>query len=271
VKSGLLYMIAFVVLFLMISPYLYMLMQSLATWREVDRVFIPSSFTLRSYRWLLLGGEFAVPQPWLRALGNSALVTTVVTVSRVITAAMVGYALSVLSFRGRRGIHDFILFQMFYPGIILLVPMFLLIRNLGLYDTYWAMIVPGLVSAWAIFMYTNFFRSIPKELIEAARIDGAGEMRIIFRVMLPMARSITMVIFLFLFMERWIELLWDMIVVRDPTLRTLNVLLATMFGPYGGYPGPLYAGGVLLTFPILLLFIIFSRKFVKGVSLIISS
>lgn len=270
-KTWMLYSVATPILFLMVVPYLYMLAQSLAPWTEVNRVFVPSSFTLRSYKWLLTGGAFAIAQPWLRALGNSALVTTVVTLSRVLTAALVGYALSVLPFRGRRRIHDFIMFQMFYPGIILLVPTFLLIRSLGLYDTYWAMIIPGLVSTWAIFMYTNFFRSVPKELIEAARLDGAGELRIIFQIMVPMARSITMIIFLFLFMERWIDLLWDMIVIRDPMKRTLNVLLATMFGPYGGYPGPLYAAAVLLTFPILLLFIIFSRKFVKGVSLIISS
>lgn len=270
-RVGALYVLATLILVVMVLPYLYMLAQSLAPWREVDRVFIPSPFTVRSYQWLLGGGEFALAKPWLRAWGNSALVATVVTMSRVLTAALVGYALSVLPFRGRRRIHSFILFQMFYPGIILLVPAFLLIRSLGLYDTYWAMIIPGLVSTWAIFMSTNFFRSVPQEVIEAARIDGAGELRIIFQIMVPMARSITTIIFLFLFMERWIELLGDMIVIRDPAKQTLNVLLATMFGPYGGYPGPLYAAGVLLTFPILLLFIIFSRKFVKGVSLIISS
>jgi carbohydrate ABC transporter membrane protein 2, CUT1 family (TC 3.A.1.1.-) len=177
----------------------------------------------------------------------------------------------VLSFRGKRTIQNFILFHMFYPGIILLVPTFLLVRAMGLYDTYLAMILPGLVSTWAIFMYANFFRSIPKEVVEAARMDGAGELRIIFQIMIPLARPVTAIVFLFLFMERWIELLWDMIVVRDPAKQTLNVLLATMFGPYGGYPGPLYAAGVLLTFPILVLFLLFSRRFVSGVSLIISS
>lgn len=270
-RTAALYVLATGILLVMVAPYAYMLVQSLAPWREVDRVFIPSEFTARSYRWVFIGGEFGLPRPWLRAWANSTLVTSVVTVSRVLTAALVGYALSILPFRGRRKIHSFILFQMFYPGIILLVPSFLLIRQLGLYDTYWAMIVPGLVSTWAIFMYANFFKSVPRELIEAARIDGAGELRIIFRIMVPMARSITTIVFLFLFMERWVELLWDMIVIRDPAKQTLNVLLATMFGPYGSHPGPLYAAGVLLTFPILILFLAFSRRFVKGVSLVLSS
>lgn len=271
IRVTVLYLVATCVLLVMVSPYLYMLLQSLAPWREVDRVLFPSSFGLQSYRWLLAGGVSTLPRPWLRAWGNSALVATVVTLSRVIVGALVGYALAVLSFRGRRVIQNFILFHMFYPGIILLVPTFLLIRTLGLYDTYWAMILPGLVSTWAIFMYANFFRSIPQEVVEAARMDGAGELRIIFQIMIPLARPVTAIVFLFLFMERWIELLWDMIVIRDPTKQTLNVLLATMFGPYGGYQGPLYAAGVLLTFPIIILFLIFSRRFVKGVSFVIST
>ncbi|MBC7317669.1 carbohydrate ABC transporter permease [Candidatus Bipolaricaulota bacterium] len=266
-----LYTTATVVLALMIIPYLYMLIQSLAPWHEVDRVFIPSSLGVRSYTWLFAGGAASLPRPWLRALGNSALVATVVTLSRVLVGSLVGYALAVLSFRGRGVIQNFILFHMFYPGIILLVPTFLLIRALGLYDTYAAMILPGLVSTWAIFMYANFFRTVPKEVIEAARMDGAGELRIIFQIMIPIARPITAIVFLFLFMERWIELLWDLIVIRDPAKQTLNVLLATMFGPYGGYEGPLYAAGVLLTFPIIVLFLLFSRRFVQGVSLVIST
>lgn len=266
-----LYVLATGVLLAMIAPYLYMLLQSLAPWHEVDRALIPSSLVIRSYQWLLAGGASTLPRPWLRALGNSALVASVVTLCRVILGALVGYALAVLSFHGRRAIQNFVLFHMFYPGIILLVPTFLLIRSMGLYNTYLAMIVPGLVSTWAIFMYANFFRSVPKEVIEAARMDGAGELRIIFGIMIPIARPVTTIVFLFLFMERWIELLWDMIVVRDPTKQTLNVLLATMFGPYGGYPGPLYAAGVLLTFPIIILFLVFSRRFVRGVSFVIST
>jgi len=118
-------------------------------------------------------------------------------------------------------------------------------------------------------MYSNFFGTIPRELIEAARLDGAGELTIIGRLMVPMSVSITTVIFLFLFMQRWVELMWDLIIVSDPEKRTLNVLLATMFGPYGSYPGPLYAASVFLSFPILILFLAFSRSFVSGVEFVI--
>ncbi|GIQ62291.1 hypothetical protein PACILC2_08590 [Paenibacillus cisolokensis] len=137
-------------------------------------------------------------------------------------------------------------------------------QRIGLYDTYLGMILPKAVSLWAIFMYTNFFKAIPDAFIEAAKLDGASDWKIMYRIMLPMSKSITTVVFLFLLMERWTELLWDMIVVRSDGLLTLNVLLSQMFGPYGTYPGPLYAASVLLTLPIILIFIIFGKKFQDG-------
>lgn len=267
VKVGriLLYVVAALAFIFMVFPYLYMLIQSMSPWDEVDRLFIPHSLTLRSYTWIITGGDYGAPLPWIRAFFNSLFVTSADTVARVAIAAMAGYALAVVSFRGRKIVNNFILFQMFYPGIILLVPTFLLVRHLGLYNSYGGMIVPMLVDFWAIFMYTNFFRGVASEVVDSARMDGASELRIVFQIMLPISRSITTVIFLFLFMQRWVELLWDLLIVKDPQRQTLNVLLATMFGPYGSYPGPLYAAGALLTFPVLLLFAIFSKRFVEGV------
>ena len=263
-----LYWIAVPVLLIMVLPYIYLLLQSFSPWDQVDKSFIPTALTLRSFQWVLQGGGFE-PQPWLNALFNSLLVSGVDSVCMVAIGAIAGYALSILRFRGYKFINNFVLFQMFYPAIILLVPTFLVIRLTGLYNTYWAMLLPYAYSLWAIFMYTSFFRSINNEVIEAARIDGASELAIIFRIMIPISRSITTIIFLFVFMDRWTNLMWDLIVVKDPTRQTLNVLLSTMFGPYGAYPGPLYAAGAILTFPILILFLIFSRNFVQGVQLVL--
>ena len=265
----LLYLVALTALVITASPYVYMLAQSLAPWDQVQRSFIPTSLSLRSYTWLITGGEFGLARPWMQGLLNSFIVTAADTAGQVTFGAIVGYALSVLAFRGQRTISSFILFQMFYPSIILLVPTFLVIQNLGFYNTYFGMILPYVLSVWAIFMYTNFFGTIPRELVEAARLDGAGELTIIVRLMVPMSVAITTVIFLFLFMQRWVELMWDLIIVSDPEKRTLNVLLATMFGPYGSYPGPLYAASVFLSFPILILFLSFSRRFVSGVEFVI--
>ncbi len=268
-KLTLLYIIAFSVLIVMVAPYIYMVIGSFAVWDQVDRKIIPTEFTLRSYEWLFFGGEGANARPWLRAFFNSIFVSTTSAFLMIATALLVGFSLAKLKFKGNRLINNVILFQMFYPAVILLIPLFLIIRYFGMYDTYWAMILPKAVNLWAIFMYTNFFRGLPNELIEAAKIDGASQWKIVWKIVLPMSKSITTIIFLFVFMERWVELLWDMLVVNSEEMLTLNVLLAQMFGPYGGYPGPMYAASVLLTLPILILFIIFSKNFKKGMQFVL--
>lgn len=268
-KEGLKYLLAVAGVLVAVTPYLYMVLHSLAPWNEVNRRFIPTELTLRSYEWLLQGSQTVAPKPWLRALLNSAIVTAGSTFLMVVCGLVVGYALSRLRFRGQQTVYNIILFQMFYPAIVLLVPTFLIVRALGLYDTYWGMIVPKAVSLWAIFMFTSFFKSIPQDIIDAARIDGLSELGIVFRIALPMSIPITTVITLFLFMERWSELLWDLIIVQDENLMTLNVLIATMSGPYGNYPGGLYAASVILTLPILILFLIFSKYFRQGFQLVL--
>lgn len=258
------YTIAILLLIVMVFPYLYMVLNSFADWGQVDRKLIPTEFTLRSYEWLFNGGEAVIPRPWLNAFFNSVIVSTASTFLMMVSAIMIAYALAKIEFKGRNTVNNIILFQMFFPGIILLVPTFLIIQKVGLYDSYLGMILPKALSLWAVFMYTNFFKAIPNSFIEAAKIDGASEWQIMFKIVIPMSKSISTVIFLFLFMERWTELLWDMIAVRSDNMLTLNVLLSQMFGPYGGYPGPMYAASVLLTVPIVILFIIFSKKFQEG-------
>jgi multiple sugar transport system permease protein len=265
-KKGLLfrYLIAVVLLLIMIFPYIYMVLNSFADWDQVDKKLFPTDFTLKSYKWLLGGGEAVIPRPWLNAFFNSFLVSAGSTLLMMVSAVMVAYALAKIPFKGKGTINNVILFQMFFPAIILLIPTFLVIQKVGMYDSYWGMILPKAMSLWAVFMYTNFFKAIPETFIEAAKLDGASELQILFKVVLPMSKSITTVIFLFLFMERWTELLWDMLVVKSDSMLTLNVLLSQMFGPYGGYPGPMYAASVLLTLPIIIIFLIFAKKFQEG-------
>ncbi|MBZ9533189.1 carbohydrate ABC transporter permease [Cytobacillus oceanisediminis] len=258
------YLIAIALLLIMVFPYIYMVLNSFADWDQVDKKLIPSHFTLKSYEWLLGGGEAVIPRPWLSAFFNSFIVSAGSTFLMMVTAIMVAYALAKIPFKGRNTINNFILFQMFFPAIILLIPTFLVIQRIGMYDSYWGMILPKAMSLWAVFMYTNFFRAIPETFIEAAKLDGASDLQIMFKIVMPMSKSITTVIFLFLFMERWTELLWDMLVVKSDNMLTLNVLLSQMFGPYGGYPGPMYAASVLLTMPIIIIFLIFSKKFQEG-------
>ena len=265
-KNGLLfrYLIAVVLLLIMIFPYIYMVLNSFAVWDQVDKKLIPTEYSLKSYQWLLGGGEAVIPRPWLNAFFNSFIVSGASTFLMMVTGVMVAYALAKIPFKGRDTVNNVILFQMFFPAIILLIPTFLVIQRLGMYDSYWGMILPKAMSLWAVFMYTNFFKAIPDTFIEAAKLDGASELQIMFKIVLPMSKSITTVIFLFLFMERWTELLWDMLVAKSDNMLTLNVLLSQMFGPYGGYPGPMYAASVLLTMPIIIIFLLFAKKFQEG-------
>ncbi|MGX7196449.1 carbohydrate ABC transporter permease [Enterococcus olivae] len=263
-KTVFLYVVTTMVMLIMTFPFIYLVLHSFASWDQVDRKLIPSNFSLRSWTWLFGDASTSANAPWLGAFFNTIIVATVATILMMLFALMVGYALAKIDFKGKKIVNNFILFQMFFPAIILLIPQFLMITNVGLLDSYAGMIIPTAISLWAIFMYTNFFKAIPDTLIEAAKLDGATEMNILFRIVLPMSKSITTVIFLFLYTDRWTNLLWDMIVSKSDATTTLNVLISQMFGPYGTYPGPMYAASVLLTLPLIVLFLIFSKQFQDG-------
>ncbi|WP_314068199.1 carbohydrate ABC transporter permease [uncultured Vagococcus sp.] len=252
------------VMLIMIFPFIYLVMHSFADWDQVDRQIIPSSFSLRSWTWLFGDSSISADAPWLGAFINTIIVATIATFLMLAFALMVAYALAKIEFKGKKMVNNFILFQMFFPAIILLIPQFLMVTKVGLLDSYAGMIIPTALSLWAIFMYTNFFKAIPDTLIEAAKLDGANDLTILFKIVLPMSRSITTVIFLFLYTDRWTNLLWDMIVSKSDETVTLNVLISQMFGPYATYPGPMYAASVVLTLPLIVLFLLFSKQFQKG-------
>lgn len=258
------YIFTTLIMLLMIYPFIYLVLNSFASWDQVDKKIIPTSYSLRSWEWLFSNNATTAPAPWIHAFFNTFLVTTISVALMMLFSIMVGYALAKIQFHGKKIVNNFILFQMFFPGIILLIPQFLLTTKLKLINTYAGMILPTAISLWAIFMYTNFFKSIPDTLIEAATLDGASQLQILFKIVVPMSKSITTVIFLFLYTERWTTLLWDMIVSKSDSTITLNVLISQMFGPYGTYPGPMYAASVLLTLPLIILFLLFSKNFKEG-------
>ncbi|WP_181248850.1 carbohydrate ABC transporter permease [Listeria seeligeri] len=258
------YILTTLLMLIMIYPFIYLVLNSFAAWDQVDKKLIPTEFTMRSWDWLFGNSVVAAPAPWIHAFINTVIVSTIATGLMLLFGLMVGYALAKVDFKGKRLVNNAILFQMFFPAIILLIPQFLMITDLGMLDTYAGMIIPTMLSLWAVFMYTNFFKAIPDTLIEAAKLDGASDLKILFRVVLPMSKSIITVIFLFLFTDRWTNLLWDMLVTKSDGTVTLNVLISQMFGPYATYPGPMYAASVLLTLPLIILFLFFSKKFQEG-------
>lgn len=254
---------------LWIYPLLFMFLGSIKPSEHINTQLFPTEITLEHYRLILAGGT-GFARPFGLAILNSLLVSTVDTASIVVTGAMAAYALSRLDFPGKRFLYNGILFQMLFPGVMFLIPTFLLVKNLGMVGSQSGMIIRFLTDSTSVFLYYQFFKTIPQDLIDAARVDGASELRILRQVVLPLSTSVTAFIVLFNFMARWSELLWDLIVASGNSLAmTLSVLLATFVGGagFGGsqYLGAQLAGATILTLPIIIMFVLFSRYFREGI------
>ena len=262
VKTYVITAVTLTLLAISLFPYYYMVLQSFTSWDQVDKVMVPHGFTLRSYEYLIGKGGATNSMMWVRALINSFLVAFPTAVISVIIGLCNGYSVCKLKFKGERFIMDSLLFQMFFPTIILLVPRYMIAKPMA--NTYGGMIIPMCISIWAIFMYINYFKTLPNEVFEAAKIDGAGELRIIFYIAFPITKSVTTIVFLSIFMQRWSELMWDMLIAPNIQMQTLNVLISTQFKPMGAFPGPMYAASVILTLPIIILFLCFSKYFLSN-------
>ena len=263
VKTVLIMAVTLILLAISLFPFYYMVVQSLQPWDMVDKTLAPTDLTLRSYEYLIGKGGATNSMMWIRALLNSLLVSLPTAVISVAIGLAMGYTLSKLGFRGEKFIMDSLLFQMFFPTIILLVPRYMIAKSLA--NTYAGMIIPMCISIWAIFMYINYFKTVPGAVFEAARIDGAGDLRILWSIALPVTKSVSTIVFLSIFMQRWSELMWDMLISPDIKMQTLNVLISTQFKPMGAFPGPMYAASVILTLPIIILFLCFSKYFKEGI------
>jgi multiple sugar transport system permease protein len=202
-------------------------------------------------------------------LGNSVLVTVFVTAGRVFLDSLAGYALARLRFRGRRALFAAVIAVMAVPGVVLLIPKFLVLNQLGMYDSYSALIVPLLADAAGVFIMKQFFESIPVSVEEAARIDGAGTFRTFWSVVLPMAKPALITLTILSFQGSWNEFPHTLVAVQDPSLFTMPRGLADLVsGALGkGTQYPLKLGAALLTtIPVAIIFLIFQRYFVRGAS-----
>ena len=256
--------VTLVLLVISLFPFYYMVVQSFTAWDTVDKTLVPTNLTLRSYEYLIGRGGATNSMMWGRALRGALLVSLPAAGISVAIGLAIGYSLSKLGFSGEKLIMNSLLFQMFFPTIILLVPRYMIAK--GMANTYPGMILPLCISIWAIFMYINYFKTIPNEVFEAARIDGASDLTILWKIAFPVTKSVTTIVFLSIFMQRWSELMWDMLIAPDISMQTLNVLISTQFKPMGAFPGPMYAASVILTMPIILLFLRFSKYFKEGIS-----
>ncbi|WP_327242603.1 carbohydrate ABC transporter permease [Streptomyces sp. NBC_01320] len=228
---------------------------------------LPTTPTTAAYQRLLGLSQAAEGVPFLRWLGNSALVAVLVTAGRVLFDSMAGYALARLRFRGRSVLFGFVLAVMAVPGVALLIPKFLVLNTFGLFDTYSGMVVPLLVDAAGIFIMKQFFESVPREVEEAARVDGAGVFRIFWSVVLPMARPALITLTILSFQGSWNEFTHFLVSTQSGQYETLTTGLARFVsgGLGGGTQYPLkLAAALLSTLPVAALFFCFQRYFVSG-------
>ncbi|HEY8483987.1 MAG TPA: carbohydrate ABC transporter permease [Longimicrobiales bacterium] len=247
---------------LTLTPLLWMVSASLMPTGQASAYpppFLPREVTLEHYRELFSRLNVA------RYLLNSGFLAVAVTALALLVNSMAGYAFAKLRFRGRDRLFRLLLSTLVIPVQVAMLPLFLLLKELGMINTYWGVIVPGMASVFGIFLVRQYALSIPDELIDAARLDGAGEFRIYWSVVLPLCRPILVTLAIFTFMAVWNDFMWPLIVLTDESLYTLPVALAGLAGEHVQDTELMMAGSVLTTLPVLLVFLFLQKHYIDGI------
>jgi multiple sugar transport system permease protein len=264
---------AFVFLLIMgilfLIPVLWIFISSFKNDNELNQaggfLLLPITWTLENFSHLLDINN--VQAPVYRWFLNSAFVSISFSVLSVIIVSMSAYAYSKLHFRGRDTLFLAILFISSFPGIVNIVPLYRIMLLFGWINTPWALIFPGLAGVFNIFLVKQFMLGIPDTMIEAAKIDGAGELRIYTRLVLPLTKPILTVIGIFSFTGSWNDFLWPTIVMNDIKNLTLTAGLQLAKGTYGTYVSKISAISVIAIVPMIVLYCCAERLFVRGVSI----
>jgi arabinosaccharide transport system permease protein len=259
--------IAFVVIsFIALFPILNLLISSFRPSSDIMRngislVFDPSKMSFDNYLYIFTqGGNY---WSWFK---NSLSISAITIVLSLFFSSMVGYALALYDFKGRNLIFGFVLFILMVPFEILMLPLFQLMISMNLINTYTAVILPAVVAPVAVFFFRQYAIGLPKELMDSARIDGATEYGIFFKIMLPLMTPSMAAMAILQGLGAWNNFLWPLIVLRSNDMFTLPIGLATLLTPYGNNYDILIAGSVMTIIPIIILFIFFQRYFVAGLT-----
>jgi multiple sugar transport system permease protein len=196
---------------------------------------------------------------------NSLIVAVTTTAISLLVNSLAGYAFAKLRFPGRDGVFRLLVAALVIPGQVGMLPLFLLLKEVGLINTYGGVIVPGLASIFGIFLVRQYALSIPDTMLDAARIDGAGELRIFWELVLPSCRPILITLGLFTFMGAWNDFLWPLVVLSDGDMFTLPVALANLVGEHVQDTELMMAGAVVAVVPVVALFVALQRFYVAGI------
>ena len=261
-----LYLLLIVIAIVYVFPFLIEVATSFKTESDASADplgLVPPSWTALAYRQLFVQSDFPL---WF---ANSGIVTIAVTIGRTLFDSAAGYALARLEFRGRNALYAGLIAVMAVPGVVLLIPKFLVINQLGMFDSYSGMIIPLIADAAGVFIMKNFFESIPVAVEEAARLDGASTVRLFWSVILPMSRPALITIVILSFQGSWNELSHFIVSTSSPQLDTLTKGVASLaagaLGKANQYPLKLAAAAVM-TIPVAVLFIVFQRRITNTAS-----
>ncbi|WP_371530942.1 carbohydrate ABC transporter permease [Streptomyces sp. NBC_01283] len=244
-------------------PLIWLLLSSVMTNAEINRfppALWPSGIDLGGYRYVL--GNAMFPR-WLL---NSAIVSAVAVASNLVFGALGGYAFARMRFRGSRALLVLMLATMAVPFQLTMIPTFLVMKKLGLIDTLGALIVPSLVTPFAVFLLRQFFLSLPRELEEAAWIDGCSRLRVLWSIVLPLARPALATVAVLTFLTTWNDLTWPLIAINHDTQYTLQLGLTTFQGQHHTRWSAVMAGNVLTVLPVLVAFLFAQKAFIRSVT-----
>ena len=248
---------------LVLSPLLWMVAVSLMSTGEAASFpppLLPRTPTLEHYRTLFV--DYGVG----RYLFNSALLATLATILALLFTLPAGYAFAKLRFRGRERTFQALVAALVIPGQIGMLPLFLLLKSIGLVNSYAGALVPWLAGIFGIFLVRQYALSVPDEMIEAGRVDGASEWQIFLRIVLPILRPVLVTLALFVFLGSWNDFIWPLIVLSDQSLYTLPVALAALSREHVQDNELMMAGSVVTTLPVLILFLALQRYYLSGLT-----
>jgi len=249
---------------LVVTPFVWMILGSFKSegeLRQVPPTWWPQTGTLDNYRDLFNKAKF------LTYFFNSTLVAVCVTVGNVVFCSMVGYALAKLEFRGKKLVFGLVMGTLLLPGMVTFVPLFVLVANLGLVDSYPGLILPFLVTPFGVFLMRQFILGLPDDLLDAGRVDGASELRIFRQIILPLCGPALGTLGILTFLSSWNSFLWPLVVAQTQDYYTLPVALALFStGQNETDYGLLLAGATVVVMPIVIVFLILQRRFIEGIA-----
>lgn len=247
---------------LSLAPLLWMISASLMPAGQATAYpphFLPRAVTFEHYGALFTRLDIA------RYAGNSLLLAGGVTLVSLLFNSMAGYAFAKFRFTGRDALFRLLLAALVIPGQVTMMPLFLMLKGMGLINTYWGVLIPGLASIFGIFLVRQYALSVPDSILDAARVDGAGEFRVYWSIFLPACKPVLVTLAIFTFMGTWNDFLWPLIVLTDADLYTLPVALANLLGEHAQDIELMMAGAVLTVLPVILVFLALQRYYIEGI------